>query len=1115
MPRLVSIVCLTFGLLCCGASTRAADPLRQVDFDALQLAVQDLAKTFPETYTDGNDYLRRLQAYEQRLPEIRLALARDDEAAGRDVEGIIALKREILLANPLLDFGKLLLIKRKPLGDPRRAVGDGKGLGKFVGLPQQSSWQQDEIPNVDTWENELVVLDDVRKGGPLRTLFRPETTRLVGDIELHYDADKILFSMPSEDLTWQIYEIDGDGNNLRQLTPSQPGIHNFDACYLPSGKIVFVSTAPLQGVPCNASVNTAMTYLMDADGGNVRQLCFDQDHNYCPTVTNDGRVLYLRWEYTDLPHVWGRYLFTMNPDGTNQREFYGSGSYWPNGIFYARPIPNHPTKVVGIVTGHHVGRVGELIIFDPALGRTEAHGVVQRIPGRDQPVEPLIQDRLTDASWPKFLHPYPLSEKYFIVTAKPTPKDLFGIYLVDVFDNILLLKELEDHALLEPIPLRSKRLPPVIPDRVDLSSREALIFLEDIYQGPGLKGVPRGAVKSLRLFTYHFAYQKLAGISHRVGADGPWEPKRVLGTVPVEADGSAIFRVPANTPISMQPIDAQGRALQLMRSWTTAMPGEVVSCVGCHEEQNSTPPNRTTIAARRLPSDITPWFGPVHGFSFKRDVQPVVDKYCVACHDGSSRPDGRTIPDLRGEQGRFVVLKGGPAPQIIEGQSLQELLGKYGGVFEPSYFTLRGLIRTGGFESDIRLLDPCEFHVETSELIQMLQKGHHGVQLDDEAWNRLFTWIDLNGPCHGTWQETVGAARTEDYRNRRIDLSKLYANIDGDYEVIPEAPAEPIVPIKPKPVPKIKVAVPQVVGWPFDAKEAKRRQAAAGKTSRTIDLGDGVAMEMVLVPAGRFVIGDADGQRDEQAVAAVTIGKRFWMGRFEVTNEQYQQFDSEHDSRFEHKGSWSFWERHLGWPLNGPVQPVVRISQKEAKGFCEWLSKKTGNRVTLPTEAQWEYGCRAGTATAASYGDADTDFAEFANLADATIRELAFDTDGRHTADMTPRDDRFDDGELVTADVGQFKGNAWDLHDMHGNVWEWTRSAYRPYPYVADDGRNNPTAADRCVVRGGSWRDRPARCRSAYRLSYPAWQKVFNVGFRVVCEVAETPPAVVQAAPIR
>ena len=117
-----------------------------------------------------------------------------------------------------------------------------------------------------------------------------------------------------------------------------------------------------------------MMYVMDGDGSNIRQLCFEQDHSYCPTVLNDGRILYLRWDYTDTPHVWNRILFSMNPDGTNQMEYYGSNSYWPNSIFYARPIPDHPTKIVGIVTGHHVGRVGELIVFDPAQGRFETYG---------------------------------------------------------------------------------------------------------------------------------------------------------------------------------------------------------------------------------------------------------------------------------------------------------------------------------------------------------------------------------------------------------------------------------------------------------------------------------------------------------------------------------------------------------------------------------------------------------------------------------------------------------------------------------------------------------------------------------------------------------------------
>ena len=163
----------------------------------------------------------------------------------------------------------------------------------------------------------------------------------------------------------------------------EPDADNYDACYLPNGRILFCSTRCFQGVPCVGGGNTvANLFLMDADGGNTRQLCFDQDHNWCPTVLNNGRVLYSRWEYSDAPHYFTRLLFHMNPDGTGQMEYYASNSMWPNSMFYARPIPNHPTKIVAVISGHHgVPRMGELLMFDPARGRREATGVVQRIPG--------------------------------------------------------------------------------------------------------------------------------------------------------------------------------------------------------------------------------------------------------------------------------------------------------------------------------------------------------------------------------------------------------------------------------------------------------------------------------------------------------------------------------------------------------------------------------------------------------------------------------------------------------------------------------------------------------------------------------------------------------------
>lgn len=1096
----------------------AIDRAVHFDFGALRLAVQDLTESFPERYPGV--FLKRLTDLEQ---QVRSALAEQPLTSLVQFQRIVQLegelaqlKRAALLANPLLDFDQLLVIKRKPIGEPRRSQWDDKGLAEFIGLPRQSSWGNGTMPNVDQWENEIAVLSPVAPEGDLRTLFKPERSMLVNDVDLHFDGEKLLFAMPDQRKRWQVHEMRADGSGLRQLTPNdQPDVHNYDPCYLPDGRIVFISTAVMQGVPCNAGVIVGMMYQMDGDGRGIRQVLFEQDHDYNPSVLNDGRVLYLRWDYTDTPHVWNRVLMCMNPDGTAQMAYYGGSSYWPNSIFFSRAVPGHPTKIAGIVTGHHEGRVGELVIFDPAKGLRETDGVVQRIPGRGRKVEPLIEDKLTEHSWPKFSHPWPLNEKYYIVASKPEPHSLWGIYLVDVFDNMVLLREEEHYALLEPIPLRARLTPPRIPSRVQPEREDAWVLLEDIYSGPGLKDVPRGTVKKLRLFTYHFGYQTLAGIDHRVGADGPWEAKRVLGTVPVEEDGSAWFRVPAKTPISVQPLDEEGKALALMRSWMTAQPGENLSCVGCHERSSDAPSVRgRTMALARGVSEIDPWRGPTRGFSFAREVQPVLDKYCVGCHHGGSNP-GRAEPDLRRDQGAFVVYEHGEVDgKIVRGVPKSELLGKYSAVFEPSYVALRQFVRVGGLESDLHLLPPKEFHVDTSELMQMLRKGHHNVQLDAEAWDRLVTWIDLNAPCHGTWGEVTRLPGNQ--RERRLALRKLYGGIVEDWESdLLENKTPDVAPVMPEPLPKTPSATVSVSDWPFDAEQARKRQAKQEKVTRTVDLGNGSRMDFVWIPAGSFVMGDPAGELDEQPVSVVRVEKPFWMAKFEVSNAQFAAFDPAHDSRFEHRSSWIFSEEYLGWPLNKPDQPVVRVSWKQALAFCRWLSEKLGEHVTLPTEAQWEYACRAGASTPLFYGDLNTDFARFANMADVNIRRLAEEGWRPKAPDLAPRDGRFDDGELVTAAVGQYAPNAWGLYDMHGNAAEWTRTHYRPYPYRAEDGRDQESEEGLKVVRGGSWRDRPKRCRSAFRLSYPAYQKVFNVGFRVIIEPNGTRIAASEGARLR
>ncbi|MCH5375587.1 MAG: SUMF1/EgtB/PvdO family nonheme iron enzyme, partial [Planctomycetes bacterium] len=677
---------------------------------------------------------------------------------------------------------------------------------------------------------------------------------------------------------------------------------------------------------------------------------------------------------------------------------------------------------------------------------------------------------LVDASWPKFLHPYPLSDKYFLVACQPTAQSLWGVYLVDVFDNMLLLAESPGYALLEPMPLRATPRPPSIPSKVDLERRDGVVYLADIYAGDGLKGVPRGAVKRLRLISYHYLFSGMGGPQGVVGMEGPWDIKRIVGTVPVQEDGSAIFRVPANTPIAVQPLDADGKALQLMRSWFTAMPGEVLSCVGCHESQNTSPPSKSTLAASRPPVEIEPWYGPPRGFSFAREVQPVLDRYCVGCHDGQQKSAGSGVAfDLRGLE------------SITDYTSVYHYGAHDAGHFSTSYVALHRFVRRPGLESDYHLLMPMEFHADTTQLMQLLDKGHHHVQLDAEARDRLITWIDLNAPFHGTWTEIAGAERVQPLAQRRRELLKRYADVDLDPEA--EAQREPrskIDPLLPEMEPAADPVPVDCPGWPFDAAEAQRRQGEFGPSRRTVELTDGIVMELTLIPPGEFIMGSADGDVDERPQTRVMIDKPFWMGRLEVTNQQFAAFDPQHDSRVESRFAMQFGVR--GFYVNGPEQPVVRVSWQQAMGFCEWLSRRTGELFTLPTEAQWEYACRAGTETSFYYGDRDVDFSRSANLADATLSEFVchpykklrepFPHPSKYD-DWIPKDPRYNDGGFLSVKGAAYEPNAWGLYDMHGNVAEWTRSAYRGYPYRDADDRNDASGDEDRVERGGSWRDRP------------------------------------------
>jgi len=979
----------------------------------------------------------------------------------KEIDKILNFQKKVLLSNPLLDFDTILTIKRTP---------------QNLGLP--ANWLGNASIHRSGYDNELALLSPIANG-KFTTLYRPPNSGFIGDVDLNFAADKILFSQSKQASPWQVYELNIANKKHKQITPNIANfVDNYDACYLPDGNILYTSTAPMSAVPCiNGHGAVANIFLLNTKTKKSRQLCFDQESNWCPTIMNNGRVLYLRWEYTDLPHSNSRILFEMNPDGTGQRAYYGSNSYWPNGVFYARPIPGKNTQVVGIVTGHHGDkRVGELTIFDSAKGRNEADGVVQQIPGYHKKVKAIVKDRLVEGVWPKFLHPYPLgkadgtgSGKYFIVSAQLTKRGKWGIYLVDIFDNMLLLKEDDKYALLEPIPFKKHLIPPIIPNKIDLKSKEATVYISDIYHGPGLKSIPRGEVKALQLFSYTFGYRNFGGLYGTIGMDGPWDIKRVIGTVPIEKDGSASFKIPANTPIGILPLDKDGKALQIMRSWFVGMPGEVVSCIGCHEDLNETPAPSINIAASKQPTPLKNWEDDVHGFSYPLEIQPILNRNCVKCHNNKTTYKGKPL----------FSLKGDPYPKawysVMKGKQNKQL----GGKFSTSYNYLHRYVRRPGIESDMHLLTAMEFHADQTELVQILKKGHHGIKLTPQESKKIYTWIDLNAPYHGRWSAIVGTEAVIS-ENIRADMRKKYANVDENHEYLPT--------IKNKNIPTPIIKIPEEIRPKITITNQQPTKLTIKE--KIIKLTDKISITLVYIPAGKFVMGSNRGLEDEKQ-RIVTIKNGFWMAKTEITNEQYACFDPNHDSRLESRHGYQFGV--TGYPANTPKQPVVRISNKQAEQFCQWLSKKINHKIKLPTEEQWEYACRAGTTTPFFFGNLNADFTKYANLGDLQLRNFVCDPykyniplskNPPEFDDWIPKNNKYNDSSFISAKVGKYQANPWGLYDMHGNVWEWTSSTY---------GNTSEK-----VARGGSWYDRPKRCTASYRISYRPYQPVFNVGFRII-----------------
>lgn len=1048
-----------------------------LNMEAVRLAFADMKsmKTF-----DVAKYQPILNELESLVKIGFNAIYKADETALLNAEKAISNKKTILLGNPFLDEGKIVATRFKLGTKARTAMAPELGT-------QANNWSNQQSTKRIGFEAEIVEFSDLRGESKLKTIFKPEASASIADLKMHWDGKRLMFTSLMPDQRWNVFEVKTDGTGFKPLVETtEPELEFYDGTYLPDGRVIANSNIGYQGVPCVSGDDPVGNMILyNPETKNLRRLTFDQDANWNPVIMHNGRVMYTRWEYTDLTHYYSRIIMHMNPDGTENKALFGSGSMFPNSTFDVQPLPGHSSAFVGIISGHHgIARSGRLILFDPTKARKGVEGMIQEIPFRNREIIPVVKDELVNGVWPQFVKPIPLNDKYYLVSAKLNQQDLWGLYLVDVFDNVTCLAKTEGEGFISPIIVRNTTTPPVIPDRVNLADKEATVFIQDIYEGEGLRDIPRGLVKSLRIHAYEYAYLKTPSDHYAQGIQSGWDIKRLLGTVPVEEDGSAIFKIPANTPISIQPLDKDGAALQWMRSWFTGMPGEVVSCVGCHEDQNKIPIPKRVIASQKAPLKLEKPKGGVRSFTFDLEVQPILDRACIACHTG---------------EGKAFDLRGGKKDKRGYGTA---------------YLNLHPYVHRQGPEADMIVLQPYEYHANTSELTRILKTGHYNVSLTDDEWKVMYNWIDYNVPDKGTFDASLYDGfpyKGFDQIERRKELTDKYAcglGVDWRKEIAEYATylkeqgeITSVMPPKSKPVKEKEI---KLKGWPFDAESIKSMLAKETETRKTVTLAPGINMTFVRIPAGEFVMGSYKGSNDNKPIAKAKINKSFWMAEIEVTNEQYNVIFPNHDSRYVDQ----HWKDHTrpGYDANLPEQPVIRVSYEDAMAYCKKLGEKTGLTLSLPTEAQWEWACRAGSDSDFWFGNLNSNFGTYENLADEQLNKMAVSgIDPQPMAktnswypyyNFLPKDESVDDGHMIQTDSKVFDANPFGLHSMHGNIAEWTKSDYNGYPY----SEKVKSSSEYKVVRGGSYIDRPKFSTSYARKAYYPWQRVHNVGFRIIIE---------------
>jgi hypothetical protein len=532
-------------------------------------------------------------------------------------------------------------------------------------------------------------------------------------------------------------------------------VEDTDPCYLPDGGMAFISTRCQQFGRCHSGAYkpTATLYRAELDGSRIRPLSFNEANEWFPAVLFDGSIVYCRWDYVNRHPVPFQSLWTTRPDGTQTAHYYGNNSEAPCLIGEPQPIPG-TQKTVATAAAHHGQTLGTLIVVDPNRGQDHGEPLTWITPELRFP-ESGVPPGITLAAMPLdddlyFMRahqgrqyfngragtPWPITEELFLCTYQHGG-GRYAVYLIDVLGGRELIYIDSKISCFDPIPLRSRPMPPAVPSAIAGQEHEktGAFYIQDVYQcshplEPG--SIQRVRINELISQPAAFSPESLAYRQELV--------KRILGTVPVEADGSVAFEAPAGTPLQFQLLDENGMAVMTMRSLVYLQPGERASCVGCHESRSSAPPSTAAMKARVRP--ITPPVGPRYegGFSFVRSVQPILDRYCISCH-GLDKVE------------KDINLLGLPYVKDVGG-----------GMFDNKAYSIayRSLIQSGQLRvamawGETPTSRPGDYFARAGTLGKMLLAGHPDedgkkrVELDPESLQRIVDWMDLNSQFYGDY----------------------------------------------------------------------------------------------------------------------------------------------------------------------------------------------------------------------------------------------------------------------------------------------------------------------------------------------------------------------------